>query len=284
MKPLLAATIKSHADLALLAYPLIASPKLDGIRVLIHPELGPVTRKLKPIPNYTVREYLSAPEFHYMDGEIVVEGGFSNTTSAIMSQSGRVDFKYFVFDSFKDPSLPYLDRLATVKSSVASVSVLEYMEVNSAAQIIDLEIDYLARGFEGVMLRKPSGQYKFNRSTLNEQILLKLKTFVDDDATIIGFEELCQNGNKPVTNALGYKERASDKSGLIAMGTLGSLIVRSDSFNLAFRIGTGYDQQTRLDIWNRRDSFLGAMVKFKYQDIGIKDRPRFPVFLSFRED
>ncbi len=45
-RPLLAATIENNEQLGALAYPMIASPKVDGIRIVVHPALGPVTRSL----------------------------------------------------------------------------------------------------------------------------------------------------------------------------------------------------------------------------------------------
>lgn len=263
---------------------MIASPKLDGIRVLIDPVLGPITRKLKPVPNVPTHAYLSKPLFHYLDGEIMVGDTFSDVTSAIMSHDGRPDFTYHIFDSFEFPNLPYKERLASLRSIDVRVKVLESIIVNSLEDVLEAETQYLLQGYEGLMLRKPSGRYKFNRSTLNEQILLKLKRFKDSDAEIIGFEELYKNNNKLEANNLGYAERSSSQDGLVPMNTLGSLVVQSEDFELTFKIGSGYDEATRQDIWNRRDKLLGKMVKVKYQDIGMKDRPRFPIFLGFRED
>lgn len=284
LRPLLAATIPSNEALLELSFPMIVSPKLDGIRVLIHPTLGPVTRKLKPIPNIPTNIYLSNPIFHYLDGEIIVGDTFSNTTSAIMSQDGKPDFIYYIFDSFEYPNIPYEDRLNSLRSTDKRVKVLESSIVNSIEDILILETQYLLRGYEGIMLRKPSGRYKFNRSTLNEQILLKLKRFKDSDAKIVGFEELYKNNNKLESNNLGYAERSSSQEGLTAMGTLGSLVVQSKDFDLTFKVGSGYDEANRQDIWNRRNDLLGKIIKVKYQDIGMKDRPRFPIFLGFRSD
>lgn len=283
-RPLLAATIKSKSDLDRLAYPMIASPKLDGIRTLIHPTLGPVTRKLKAIPNIPTRRYLSRPEFHYLDGEIVVGKEFSDTTSAIMSHSGTPNFTYFIFDSFANSSLPYIERLQSLKSIDSKVVILEHSIVTNPDEVLTLEAKYLEAGHEGLMLRSPSGQYKHNRSTFNEQILLKLKNFIDADAEIIGFEELYKNDNPLESNGLGYAERSTLQSGFVGMNTLGALLVRSEGFDLSFKIGSGYDQATRAAIWANQDRMMGKTIKFKYQDIGMKDRPRFPIFLAFRED
>lgn len=282
-RPLLAATIPSNEALATLTYPMIASPKLDGIRVLIHPTLGPITRKLKPIPNVPTNIYLHNPDFHFLDGEIMVGDTFSDVTSAIMSHDGAPEFTYYIFDSFEFPNKSYTERISTLSNN-DRIKVLEHIVVNSIEEVLEVESRYLLEGYEGLMLRKPSGRYKFNRSTLNEQILLKLKRFKDGEAKVIGFEELYRNDNKKENNNLGYSERSSSLDGLVAMDTLGSLIVQSEDFDLTFKVGSGYDEATRKDIWNRRDEVLEKTIKVKYQDIGMKDRPRFPIFLGFRED
>lgn len=283
-RPLLAATIESNLDLEKLSFPMIASPKLDGIRVLIHPTLGPITRKLKPIPNIPTLNYLNKPEFHFLDGEIIVGNNFSNTTSAIMAHGGIPNFTYYIFDNFKTPNFPYMDRLKNLISNDPKVKILEWIEVKSINDLQEAEARYLTAGHEGIMLRKPLGIYKFNRSTFNEQILLKLKRFTDSEAEIVGFEELYKNDNKLEANNLGYAERSSNQEGLTPMNTLGALLVRSLDFDVQFKIGSGYDQTTRKDIWFRRNELIGKIIKFKYQNIGIKDRPRFPIFLGFRED
>lgn len=53
-----------------LRFPLLASPKLDGMRVSIT-ERGPVTRGLRSLPNERLREYLSRPALVGLDGELV---------------------------------------------------------------------------------------------------------------------------------------------------------------------------------------------------------------------
>ena len=50
-------------------------------------------------------------------------------------------------------------------------------------------------GYEGLMLRAPDGPYKFGRSTVKENTLLKVKNFLDDEAEVIGFKEQTTNTN-----------------------------------------------------------------------------------------
>jgi len=49
-----------------------------------------------------------------------------------------------------------------------------------------------------------------------------------------------------------------------------------------FGLGTGFDDAERGKIWEQRNSYLGLRVKFKYLPIGVKDKPRHPVFLGWR--
>jgi DNA ligase-1 len=139
----------------------------------------------------------------------------------------------------------------------------------------------LTRGYEGAMLRAPHGIYKFGRSTLKEGHLIKLKPFEDDEAEVIGFEEQCRNDNEATTNELGRTRRSSHKENRVPRGTLGALVLRHSTFG-DFNLGTGFDSALRQEIWHNRTKYLGKLVKFRYQAIGMKDKPRIPSFLGFR--
>lgn len=284
MRPLLAATA-TEADLANLTYPLIASPKLDGIRCLIHPELGPVSRKLKPIPNNFIREYLSQSELVGLDGEIMTDNEFNNLVSDVMSTNGTPDFTYWVFDDFTSSGY-YIDRVNGLlkRKMPIRICVLESALVSNVNEALQHEHEYLARGFEGIMLRSPKGAYKHGRSTLNEQILIKFKRFVDADGVITGIEELFRNGNPQERDELGYSKRTSHAVNLAPAGILGSLVVKSSIFEHEFKVGTGFDEQQRKALWDMRATLIGKEVAFKYQPTGVKDKPRFPSFISLRED
>ena len=93
-KPMLSATVTRDL-FHKLRWPLMASPKLDGIRVLNHPDLGPVTRSFKPVPNKYARDTLQHLLLDTaLDGEILAttsEGevlDFNATQSAVMTRGG----------------------------------------------------------------------------------------------------------------------------------------------------------------------------------------------------
>jgi DNA ligase-1 len=88
------------------------------------------------------------------------------------------------------------------------------------------------------------------------------------------------NGNVATVNELGYTERSAHQAGLVPMDTLGALVLKHDAG--PFRCGTGFTDEQRAQIWANRESLMGRMAKIKHFKIGVKDLPRFPVFLDFR--
>lgn len=136
------------------------------------------------------------------------------------------------------------------------------------------------------MLRDPQGRYKNNRSTFREGLLYKLKRFEDDEAEIVGYEELMRNYNDPHTSELGFTKRSTAQAGLIPAGSLGAWIVSSPKWQHTFKLGSGsgFTADLRDYYWERRQTFIGKRASFKYQAHGSLDRPRIPQFKGIRED
>jgi DNA ligase-1 len=137
-------------------------------------------------------------------------------------------------------------------------------------------------GYEGVMVRTSNSPYKCGRSTEREGYLLKIKRFEDSEAVIVGWEEKTHNANEAEKDELGRTKRSSHKANQIPMGTLGALLVRDCVTDVEFKVGTGFDDSTRDFLWGIRNSLNGKIIKFKSQPTGVKDKPRFPVFLGMR--
>jgi len=291
MKPMLAATV---ADLSKLVYPVLASPKLDGVRCLI---LGGVamSRSLKPIPNKFVQDTLgNVPSYEGLDGELIVGSPtastcFQSTTSAVMSSQGTPDFQLHVFDKrgFQTSVKPdvFVHRLKAASSATIGKKHLRFVQhtmIMNEAALLKYEAEKLSAGYEGVMLRHPQGPYKAGRSTLNEGWLLKLKRFSDSEAVVEGFEPLLHNANEAKLNELGQLARSSHRAGKVATAQLGSLIVRDVTTGVQFELGTGFTSGQRVEMWIKRSKLPGKLVRYKFQPTGVKERPRFPVFLGFR--
>jgi len=285
-RPMLADTI---VDLETLQFPIVCSPKLDGIRCLkINGKA--LTRKFKPIPNNYIRTIIEKNYPDGIDGEIMIEGcSFNEIQSAVMREAGEPKFTFNAFDLVTyELTEPFNERLENLRAlgPLPKLVIVPQFVVESLDQLKKLEQTYLAKGYEGVMIRDPSGPYKCGRSTLNEGYLLKLKRFNDSEARVIGFVELQHNINAKEINELGLSKRSTKKEGKVGADTLGKFLVRDIKTDIEFEVGTGegLTQELRKKIWDNRNEYYGKIIKYKYQACGVKDKPRFPVWLGFRSE
>jgi DNA ligase-1 len=90
------------------------------------------------------------------------------------------------------------------------------------------------------------------------------------------------NTNKKRTNNLGHTERSTHAEGMVGLDTLGALTVKDIKTGVTFNVGSGFNAAQRAAIWAEQSSFVGKVIKYKHFPIGVKDKPRFPTFLGFR--
>lgn len=133
------------------------------------------------------------------------------------------------------------------------------------------------------MVRAPLGLYKFGRSTVTEGYLLKFKRFADAEGEIVGFEEEMHNANEAMRDELGHTKRSSHQANKVGKNTLGALILKSKEWKVEFCVGSGFTQELRLQIWKNKETYLGQLCKFRYQNFGIKDAPRHAIFVGIRD-
>lgn len=280
-KPMLAGTLENISDIK---YPVLVTPKLDGIRCLIVNGKA-VTRNFKPIPNHYIRNTLESSAIEGFDGEIVLKGKeFNEISSSVMSEDGTPDFSYMVFDLWG--IYGYKDRIDNLMHHFTT-SHIEYLFpllINNEQELLDYESKRLTEGYEGIILRSIDGPYKFGRSTIKEGYLLKLKRFYDSEAIIIGLQEKMHNENEAIKNVFGRTERSSHQENQIAANTLGAFIVREIKTNIEFKIGTGMNDELRKQVWSNQKDYIGKIIKYKAQKVGEKDAPRFPSFIGFRNE
>lgn len=284
-KPMLAG--KAPADLTTLRYPVLASPKLDGVRCVMRDGVA-MSRNLKPIPNQHVQETLRGlPDG--IDGELMVDGDFAAVQSAVMSATGRPVFWLFAFDWHAN-LIGFQDRLSSLAiwsetRGNSALRVVEHVLIEDAEQLAEYEEQTVARGFEGIMVRDPDGPYKFGRSTTREGYLLKIKRTEDEEATVIDVVERMHNANAREQDAFGRTKRSSAKDGMVPAGDLGALVVVTND-SAEFQIGSGFTAEQRVEFWNT--PIIGRTVTFTHQPPPggrpAGQAPRFPVFKGWRRD
>ena len=284
-----------------LPWPLLCSPKLDGIRCLPQPgEFAPTTvysRTCKSLRSKQLQLQFGVPELNYLDSE-GIEGDpctpdcYTRSDSHIMSFNKPGDLALYVFDDASPElhSKSFWYRLQTAEERVAKLNrpdvvFVEHELCQSIEELLVFEAKVLALGFEGVMMRTQRGAYKSHaRCTWNDQIIYKLKRFTDDEGLLVGLEENDKNNNALEVNELGYAKRSKAAAGLVPGGRVGTFLV--DFQGLTLRIAPGVFKHAELiEIWNNPHKYVGRkLIKFRHFAIGVKDLPRFGRAVGFRDN
>lgn len=299
-------------DESKLRFPLMAMPKIDGVRGLNFGN-GLVGRSLKPFKNRRVTEMFSKDWFVGLDGEITAGRGkppvapdlCRATTSRLNSEDGSDDVSWGVFDyispATKDMTYfrrqEILSRMVELMPAVQyGVYVVPFDVVDDVSHLAKVEAKRAEQGYEGVILRDPYGKYKEGRATVSEGSFLRIKRFVDAEALVVGIVPGMTNGNEAKVNALGHTERSSHKENMRPNGMVGSLVCRVLGdvvyrgqllFTADQEITVGAGVMTRFErkhYMENTNELLGKIIKFKSFPYGVKDKPRFPTFLTIRAE
>jgi DNA ligase-1 len=284
-KPMLAGKCEQPESLN---FPLLATPKLDGIRCLKINGRA-LTRSFKPVSNRFIREWIEANLPDGLDGELIVKGTtFSETAGHVGRESGEPDFSFAVFDYVGDSlTRSYAERMAELARlpDCGRVDKVLPEEMRTLDDLMDYEERCVSEGYEGVMIRTPHSPYKCGRSTEREGYLLKIKRFEDAEAVVLDTYEGMSNLNPAEKDNFGRTKRSLSQAGLVGRGELGGFVVRHLETDVEFRVGYNHvvGGIDRVTLWERRETLVGRLVKFRHQPSGAKEAPRFPKFIGFRE-
>lgn len=264
-KPMLA--IKADLD-QIKTFPIIGTLKYDGVRGILHPEFGLISRASKPIANNYIREKLESLGINHLDGEILTytngkQDKLNTVTSKVNSAEGEPDFIFMVFDDFEFPENSYQDRLLNAFKKIGNngnefVKVTNYMLISGKQQLIEYE-EICANNSEGLIVRAPKARYKNGKSTLKETALIKIKRFMDDEGLILEINQI-ENG----------------------LPMVGSFVVAWNG--IIFNLGNGWSDKEAEEMWKIRHMLKGKKVTFKFEGTGANGAPKFSTFLAIRED
>lgn len=264
--------------------------KIDGGRIIALKENGQVSFYTRAGQKYEglveLEDEMSRlmPDNTCLDGEITLldRGNLSSKeaykqTMKIVRQTTNMEkhgIKMLVFDymnvsEFKNQycKYDYSTRRAGVEllfhqSDFKYFELLPILYAGTDTSMITVLLDeQVAAGEEGIMINIYDAPYEFKRTNS----LLKVKKMDTLDLEVIGFEE---------------------GSGRLA-GTLGAVLVRYKNNNVV-KVGSGFSDSLRSEIWNNQADWLGAIIECQYfeetknADGGIS--LRFPVFKSRRTD
>lgn len=292
-KPMLADNKSIHTCFDKLAFPCLASFKVDGIRAYVRNCIV-TARSGDPIRNEGIQakfHHLEGADFELGVGDPTSSSLCRDTASIVNSKDKSVaDVRGYAFDFVQDKMLdePYVARLQRLQVLLKTsdrkkeiIEVLKQVPCRNLNELLMYEDEALNLGYEGLIVRSPTAKYKCGRSTVKEGFLLKLKRFTDGEFEVVGFEERMHNGNKKTKDALGKSKRSSAKANKSGRGDLGSILLKFGE--TTFSCGAGWSDQERAEIWRNQDAYLGRLAKIKYFAKGMKDVPRHPTFLAWRD-
>jgi DNA ligase-1 len=134
--------------------------------------------------------------------------------------------------------------------------VVRHEVLANTKEIMALHNTIVQAGYEGAMVKTMDSSYQFGRS----YDVMKVKEFHDVDLPIIGLEE-----------GTGRHE-----------GRLGAVKI---NFNgVIVKVGSGFSDEEREQVWDDQYNFLGRMIEVRYQEVTPDGSLRFPTFVCFRTD
>lgn len=208
-------------------------------------------------PDWFTRDLPDQP----LDGELWIgRERFAELSGAVRRLEPRdSDWRKIRFMVFDMPwqDRPFSERLKMLRSTVndAGIEHLVLVEQRAATdhqQLMHQLDEVIARGGEGLMLKRGDGLYRAGRS----RDLLKVKRLQDAEAVVLG--------HRPGKGRL--------------TGKMGALLVELDN-GRKLRIGTGFSDSERED-----PPPVGAVITYRYSGYTSTGLPRFASFLRVRDD
>lgn len=189
-----------------------------------------------------------------LDGELWMgRKKFQQTISVVRSGDAGERWKQIRYAVFDVPTHggTFEERQAALKALTAPYAfVLEHGRLDGIELLKATLAAIVAKGGEGLMLRRPGSKYEAGRS----YTCLKVKPFVDDEAVVVGHEP--------------GKGKHKDR--------LGALICRAKNGN-EFNVGTGLSDKER-----GNPPPVGSTITFRYTELTEGGAPRFPRFVAVR--
>lgn len=249
-------------------YPCFGSPKLDGVRCLAIRHADCVELKSRGGKEYVVPhiqdQLMVCMEIgQVFDGELYIHGKYlEEIVSAVKkTNDNTIDLEYIIFDIVKDET--YEHRLISMQAlrryklsclACPSIDVINFCEIQDEEHMKQKHKEYVAAGYEGIMLRSHGGKYESGKRSADLQ---KYKTFFDEEFEIVGIKE-DRNGNA----VFELYDHVADKN-----------------FDCCYG-----DFEQRKQQLNNSEYYIGKFLTVKFQ-IRYRDSllPQFPCGVRIRE-
>lgn len=247
-------------------FPCFVQKKFDGTRCVAVPQKGLFSRNRKSYPHmaHILEELNRLPPTTILDGELYsdtltfqeIVGLVKRETLKAGDEEKQQQIQFHVYDLINE--MPYTQRHANLqlifrRYKFKHLVLVKTEHCESEEKMKEMHAQYVADGYEGIMLRNKNGLYANNRSIH----LQKYKEFFDMDCPIVGF-----------------KEGEGAEAGCVIW------ICELDGKTFACRPrGT---REEREELFEKGADFIGNKLTVRYQEKTDDGLLRFPVGITIR--
>jgi len=249
-------------------FPCFAQRKYDGTRCVAMSGKGLFSRNKKRYPHldHIVAEINKLPSTIILDGELYsdtltfqeIVGIVKRETLKEGDQEKQIQIKLHVYDIINEA--PYELRYTNLqmlfnKYKFKHLVLVKSDICESEETMKELHAQYVAEGFEGLMLRNKAGLYKNSRAV----DLQKFKEFFDGEFKIVG-----------------YKEGEGLETGCV-------IWVCEAENGLQFACRPRGTREEREILYSDGKKYIGKKLTVRYQEMTDSNVPRFPVGIAIRD-
>lgn len=293
-----------------------ASTKFDGNRCFIAG--GSIyTRSMKPFPNRHLPKFLKrlvdlsriqeyAFDMELYDKTLPHHAAHTSIFNAIDTPIPDT-MGVYVFDAFsledwrrKCDRCPFRMRVETYTDIIDAfrsqgekhyhaVKQVEVASVEELQRLFAMKVD---KGYEGLMVRHPDGEYKHGRATLKQAMIFKMKPFETHDVLVVDViqRRKLKEGIERKRDVRGYMERVHAKDAYDLDDNVGTIRVRfKNGTESEVNFGKGWSlERRRTEVWQpfkaKKSNIVGKVVEIKHMTVGAKDGVRIGTLVRFRPD
>ena len=260
-----------------IVFPCFVQPKLDGLRCIVYlngdsrpvyqSRTGGYFAVLEHLDT-SVQDILSKHPTMILDGELyTTEIPFEELAGIIkkktLTEADKQKIQcvqYHVYDIVIS-DIPFRNRLSIIQQMIpetsrSNVKLVPTYLINTSTTFKEKFSEYVAQGYEGIMLRNTEGVYQENYRSND---LMKYKEFFEAEYTIVDFKE--------------------------AMGRdAGTVIWECETpEGRRFSVRPRGTQEARREWFCRGASLVGKQLTVIYQELSEMGVPRFPVGKAIRD-
>ena len=248
-------------------YPCFVQKKFDGTRCVAIPQKGLFSRNRKSYPHldHIKEEINKLPPNMILDGELYsdtltfqeIVGLVKKETLKAGDQEKQLHIQFHVYDLINEA--PYVQRYANLqllfrRYKFKHLVLVKTENCESEEKMKEMHAEYVAEGYEGIMLRNKEGLYSNARSAH----LQKYKEFFDTEAKIVGFKS---------------------GEGLDQNCIIWILEYQGKTFSCRPR-GT---REERMEQFKNGSDYIGKLMTVRYQELTDDGLLRFPVAICIRD-